>query len=170
MNRGSPVAPVSELSAVNGFAGTDAGVPRRLSPHTSVKGRIDLLQYSLGLLPQVDCPLKHVFTPGLYAREIFMPAGTMIVSRVHKTRHPFVISLGHVAVWTEERGMVELRAPFSGVTEPGTRRILYVFEDTIWTTFHVTDETDLDKLQEQLTDSPDVSYVGGAAATALPKL
>lgn len=144
-----------------GEGGAVAVVPKVPDVLGSVRGRVDLLQHELGKLPQADLPLHHFFTPGLYSREIFMPAGSMIVSRIHKTTHPFVISMGHVAVWTEEGGMVELRAPHTGITRPGTRRILYTFEDTIWTTFHVTPETDLDKLQEELTETPDVSYIAG---------
>lgn len=32
-----------------------------------------------------------------------------------------------------------LEAPHTGITEPGTRRVLYIEEDCIWTTSHVTD-------------------------------
>lgn len=98
-----------------------------------------------------DLPVKHIFTPHLYTREIFMPKGVFLTTRVHLTGHPFVISLGVVSVWSDESGWQLIRAPFTGVTKPGTRRILFMHEDTIWTTFHVTDETDPEKIVEQLT-------------------
>ena len=86
----------------------------------------------------IDCPLRHFFTPGLYCREIFMPAGTMLTSKIHKTEHPFVVSMGRLSVIKEEGNQL-IEAPFTGVTYPGTRRVLYIHEDTIWTTFHPTD-------------------------------
>jgi hypothetical protein len=101
-----------------------------------------------------DCdtlmPLTHRFTPGLYCREIFMPKGTLLTSKIHKTEHQFIISKGSVSVWTEDGGVTRLTAPFHGITKPGTRRILYIHEDTIWTTFHPTTETNLEKLEAEL--------------------
>jgi hypothetical protein len=121
--------------------------------------RVDWLQHSLGKLPPVELPLQHTFTPGLYTRTLTMPKGTVVVSRVHKTEHPFVVSQGRAAVWSQEHGVQEIKAPFVGVTKPGTRRVLFIHEDCIWSTFHPTPETDLDKLQAELTETPDVNYI-----------
>lgn len=99
---------------------------------------------------KVDLTVRHLFTPGLYIREIFMPAGTRLISKIHKTEHPYVISKGKVGVWTEEDGVVTIEAPHTGITKPGTRRLLYIYEDTIWSTFHVTSETDVKKIEDQI--------------------
>jgi hypothetical protein len=90
----------------------------------------------LAACPPVDCPLRHSWTPGLYIREIFMPAGSLITSKIHKTEHPFVVSMGRCLVWIDGTGWVLIEAPHSGVTKPGTRRVLLVLDDTVWTTFH----------------------------------
>lgn len=108
-----------------------------------------------------ECPVRHIFTPGLYAREIFMPAGTVVTSKIHKTEHPYVISQGVISVWSEDEGIEHLYAPHTGVTKPGTRRVLYAHTDTIWTTFHVSDETDLAKLEEQLIEPRENLQLGG---------
>jgi len=113
---------------------------------------VDGLEAELATLPQANCPLVHRFTPGLYVREIFMPRGTFIISKVHKTEHPYTISKGRVAVWTEAEGVIHLTAPFTGITKPGTRRLLFIQEDCIWTTYHPTTETDLDKIEEAIID------------------
>lgn len=97
----------------------------------------DAIEAELAQMPQVDCPVVHRFTPGLYIREITMPAGTLITSAVHKTQHPFVISKGRIRVVSETEGAVEYVAPYCGVTMPGTRRMLLAIEETVWTTFHV---------------------------------
>lgn len=137
---------------------------RYVAPGEPAARRVDWLQYHLAQLPQLDLPLVHRFTPGLYVREIFMPTGAIVLSRVHKTRHPFVVSKGRAAVWSEETGVVELAAPHTGITEPGTQRLLIILDDCIWTTFHPTKETDLAKLQDELTSTPDVSYIASLAA------
>ena len=124
--------------------------------------RVDVIQHGLGAFPRAECPVTHRFTPGLYAREIFMPRGVMVVSRIHKTEHPFAVLQGTALVWTEETGVITLKAGHVGITKPGTRRVLYMPEDCRWVTFHPTTETDLDKLQEELTETPDVSYLDNA--------
>ena len=93
----------------------------------------------------------HTFTPGMYIRQIFIPARTILTSRIHLTEHPYVISKGDISVWTKETGTVRLKAPHSGVTKPGTRRLLFAHDDTIWTTYHVTDETDVEKIVNTIT-------------------
>lgn len=99
-----------------------------------------------------DPPLTHRFTPGLYVREIFIPAGTLLTSKIHKTEHPFVISQGVISVWSEDRGVEHLYAPHTGITKPGTRRVLYAHTDTVWTTFHPSEETDVGTLEAQLIE------------------
>jgi len=120
--------------------------------------RINLIERELEEMPQQEMPTNHVFTPGLYTRSIFMPAGSLLTSRIHLFQHPFVISLGSVSVWMDAKlGWQFLQAPHIGVTEAGTRRILYAHTDVIWTTTHLNtdNETDPDKLVMQLT------YTGG---------
>ena len=100
-----------------------------------------------------EFPLRHLFIPAplaMYVRDITMPPG-WVVSRIHKTEHPFSISKGKVSVLIQETGEVEhLKAPHLGITFPGTRRFLVIHEETVWTTFHITAETDLMKLDDEL--------------------
>ena len=93
------------------------------------------------------CPTKHHFAPGLYAREILIPAGVVIVGKIHRHAHVNTISQGHVTVATEF-GTQELRAPVSFVSVPGTKRAVFAHEDTVWTTYHPTTETDLAKIED----------------------
>ncbi len=97
-----------------------------------------------------DCfPLKHTFVDGAYVREITMPKGVLLTSKIHKVCHPYFILKGDVSVLTE-KGVVRIKAPFSGITPAGTKRILYIHEETVWTTVHVTKEKDLDKIEEEV--------------------
>jgi hypothetical protein len=113
---------------------------------------IDQLEASMLSRPVVEMPVTHRFTPGMYIREIFIPAGTLLTSAIHKTEHPFVISKGRIAVISEIEGRVIYEAPFTGITQPGTRRVLHAETDTVWTTFHATGETDVSKICEALLD------------------
>jgi hypothetical protein len=88
----------------------------------------------------VHCLTTHRFTDGMYIREIFMPAGSLITSKIHKTEHPYIVSYGKVAVSIDSEDWNEITAPYTGITKPGTRRVLYIIEDCIWTTFHRIDD------------------------------
>lgn len=114
--------------------------------------RLDDVEVAHAALPQVECPVRHAFTPGLYIREITMPAGTVVTSATHKTRHPFIISKGRVRVVSESEGAVEYEAPHRGITEPGTRRLLLVIEETVWTTFHPTQKTDVEEIAKEILE------------------
>jgi hypothetical protein len=102
-------------------------------------------------LPPRELPLVHRFTPGLYIREIYMPKDTVLTSLLHLTTHPFFIMKGDVSVWYHGIPVQRYRAPYTGITEAGTRRLLLTHEDTIWTTVHATDLTDPDEIAEAIT-------------------
>lgn len=103
--------------------------------------RIDQLEATMvANFAPVECPLTHRFTKGMYIREIFMPAGALVTSKIHKTEHPFTISKGKVKVCIDAGEWVEYTAPYTGITNPGTRRVLFIIEDCIWTTYHARKE------------------------------
>lgn len=101
----------------------------------------------------VEMPVTHQFADGLYIRTIFIPAGTLLTSREHLHQHPFIISQGDISVTSDTEGAVRYKAPHIGITEPGTRRVLYAHEDTTWTTAHLnpTNERDPDKIVLEVT-------------------
>ena len=95
------------------------------------------------------CPLTHTFGDGCYVREIFLPAGMVHITKIHKKDHPYFILKGHVAVATEE-GYVEIKAPFHGITKAGTKRLIYVCTDTVWVTVHVTKSKDIKEIEDEV--------------------
>ncbi len=92
----------------------------------------------------------HSFCPGVYARTIFMHAGAVLTSRIHKTQHFFVVSKGRCTVVDSHGTELHIEAPYMGVTMPGTKRALRIHEDTIWTTFHATDLTDVAEIEKAI--------------------
>lgn len=117
---------------------------------------INALEQVLATMPRVELPLQNDFTPGLYRRTVFIPKGTILTSKIHKTEHPFVITKGSILVWTEETGTLLFVAPFHGITKAGTRRILEALDDVIWTTYHVTDKTDVDEIERDIIFPHDI--------------
>jgi hypothetical protein len=115
-------------------------------PALDLRAKIDRLEALMRSEPQVEIEPVHYFAHGLYAREITIKAGTLLTGKVHRTEHLNIVSKGRIAVWTED-GMREVSAPFTMVSRPGTKRVGYALEDTVWTTIHATEETDLVKLE-----------------------
>lgn len=99
--------------------------------------KVDAIEeWMVATYPRVDSPVEHFFTDDQYIRKIFMRAGSLITSKIHLTRHPFFVLQGKCAVWDAEKGVHIVKAPYFGITEPGTRRILLIGEDCIWATVH----------------------------------
>lgn len=118
--------------------------------------------------PDADCPVKHIFAPGAYAREIFLPKGAVVIGKIHKHAHLNFITKGHVRVVTEA-GPVEMMAPYTFVSEVGTKRVVYAVEDTTWTTVHVTNETDLEKIEDYVI-AKSYDELGALAHESVPAL
>jgi hypothetical protein len=78
-----------------------------------------------------------------------MPKGSLVISKIHKMRHPYFVLKGDVSVLTE-KGIIRIKAPFADITPEGTRRLLYNHEETVWVTVHRTDETDLEKIESEV--------------------
>lgn len=93
--------------------------------------------------------INHIFTEGVYCREMHIPAGHLVVGKLHK--HPLInfISKGRVTVITEQNGVEEYVAPCTFVSPAGTKRLLFTHEDTIWSGIHPTHETDLSKIEDE---------------------
>jgi len=94
-------------------------------------------------------PVDHFFAPGVYARSMRLPAGYVIIGKIHKHAHLNIISYGHVMVATEE-GAKELKGPLIFTSPAGVKRAVTVLEDTMWTTIHVTEETELEKIEDDV--------------------
>lgn len=103
-------------------------------------------------MPQVECPLEHHFAPGLYLRQIFMPADTVVIGRIHKTEHFNILVQGACLIVHDDGSREELRAPKVFVSKAGVQKTLYVLEDMIWMTTHVTEETDMEMLDSMLVE------------------
>ncbi len=106
-------------------------------------------------MPQVECPLKHYFAPGVYIREIFMPAGSVVIGKIHKTEHFNIIQTGSCTLISEDGTREILKSPHTFVSKAGIQKVLYIHEDMVWSTVHLTEERDLEKLEALLIEPND---------------
>ena len=115
-----------------------------------------------------QCTLTHYFTPidqkygcAAYARQIFLPKGSLVIGKIHRHAHLNFIMRGKVSV-NREFGKKYFEAPSTFVSEPGLKRAVYAEEDTIWTTVHLTKycgEEFLKEIEEEVI-APDYETLG----------
>lgn len=126
----------------------------------SMRHKVERLEAALSVFPQVECPTRHHFAPGVYIREMTVPAGVTATGAVHKTEH-LTILCGHCHLTTDE-GVKEFVGFHTIHSKPGAKRAIHAITETKVSTVHPTDETDLDKLCELLTESKSDELLGGA--------
>jgi quercetin dioxygenase-like cupin family protein len=125
---------------------------KQISEKVPNKEQINRLQQEVSKLPQVeDMVTDHFFADGMYSRRVFRKAGTLIIGKVHKKDHLFICTKGEIIAWTE-KGMKKLVAGDIIECKSGTKRVTLATMDSIGTTVHRTDKTDLDEIEAELIE------------------
>lgn len=109
--------------------------------------QIEELEKFILQLPQVEMPISNEFCNGLYARTMFIPAGTLLTGAIHKEENFLFVREGDIAIWTET-GMQRIGKGAMIKSSVGAKRVGLTFEDTVLTTVHFnpTNEQDESKL------------------------
>ena len=104
---------------------------------------------------RVDVSVEHYFAPGLYGRKAILAKGTLAVGKKHKTTHLSVLAKGELIV-RGVNGLPDHRMVAGDVmvTPAGSQRAVYAVEDSVFICFHVTEETDLAKIEAQVIEAP----------------
>jgi hypothetical protein len=129
-------------------------VVERTGGRVITRDHIAHLVRELSKLPQTDCPVQHHFSPGVYLREIFMPAGTTVIGKIHRTEHLNIIERGRCAIRHDDGRVEILEAPLTFVSKAGVQKVLHILEDTVWKTIHPTATRDMEQLELELIDPP----------------
>ena len=109
----------------------------------------DLQNHLIENFEQGEAPVIHHFAPHVYMRQMDAAAGSLVVSKMHKTEHMNILLKGSLTILTED-GIQHLQAPAVLKSKAGTKRIGYFHEDSSWITVHPTDETDLTAIEKQV--------------------
>ena len=102
-------------------------------------------------IESADCPLKHLFSDGMYVREVTVPEGTLVIGKIHKHEHPAFLLKGEAWVVTERDGVKKMEGPCSFISPAGVKRAVFAKTELIWTTVHLNPDNkkDLEKLEEE---------------------
>ena len=110
---------------------------------------------------QLTFPLRHYRSHEKYVREIFLPAGSLLVSKVHNFDHISILSQGEVTIYTHEHGIEHRKAPCTWQEEAGIKRLIYVNSDTVWNTVHTVEDKTMntDELTNYVAHDSDLSWL-----------
>ena len=99
---------------------------------------------------QTEGAVTHNFADGQYIRQIVMPKGLLVTTKIHAKNHPFFIMKGEASIYSND-GVERIKAPFHGITEAGTKRVLYIHEECTFITVHRTDCLSIDDVVNEIT-------------------
>ena len=121
--------------------------------------RIAVLQQEVMKLPQYEPPTEHIFHGGMYCRQVWRPAGCVIVGKVHKKEHFYMIVYGTVRI-TAEDGVRIVTGPALLCSKPGTKRAVYAETDALCMTFHAVDAVTVEDAEAELVEDEPNSLLG----------
>ncbi|MES2323288.1 MAG: cupin domain-containing protein [Pseudomonadota bacterium] len=99
----------------------------------------------------IDLRIKHYFSPGVYAKEMHLPAQHVATSHKHEYDHISHLSAGRVLVCVD--GVeAEYAAPAFIMIRAHAEHEIVAIEDAVWFCIHQTDETDASKIDEVLIE------------------
>lgn len=114
----------------------------------NVRNFISEIEAHLAKQEQIDVPVTHHFSKSVYAREMTLAKGSLVIGKIHKYQNLNILSQGEASILSID-GAIRVKAPYTFVASPGTKRMIFAHEDLVWTTIHGTDETDVDKIEEE---------------------
>ena len=95
-------------------------------------------------------PVTHKLENGLYTREVFMPAGQLVVSFIHKQNHPSFFMEGEMSLLMDTGEVKRVKAPMVVHTEAGTQRVAVIHEDTRWACVYRTDAKTIEEAEKEV--------------------
>ena len=93
--------------------------------------------------------LVHHFSDGLYAKQMIIPADTMILKHTHSFSHLSILASGKVAVMRGDEVDV-IEAPACIEIKAGLVHGVKALTDCVWFCVHATDEKDASKVDNVL--------------------
>lgn len=103
---------------------------------------------------KTECPVTHHFEPGMYVREMRIPANTWFIGRPHLLGHRCELVSGTMKLITAN-GSQELHSGAELVSQPGYMMVLFAITHLVGRTYHPNPDEcrDLDVLEARAFES-----------------
>lgn len=125
-------------------------------PRALWRGRVcDLIDAISGSPLEAPIPdVAHLFAEGIYARQQTLPAGYLLVGKVHLQGGFMVILSGDITIWDATGNRLRFGAGQVLAYPRGAQRVGFAHEETTLITFHATTETNVEVLERLLSADP----------------
>ena len=114
---------------------------------------LDLAKVEAAMLQQdgkIDIPVEHIFSAGVYIRQIAIPARTLIMGRRHRFETCNMLLKGVLAVYAEEgKPPIVITGPAIFTSKPFAKKFAYCLEDAVFANVIPTNKTDPDEIEKQ---------------------
>jgi len=99
-------------------------------------------------------PLHHSFSEGVYIREMLMPKDGLIVGKIFKCSHHFILLKGKLLITMPGEDTKIHTAPSWFTCKSNVRRVLFSLEDSVFMNVlpNPDNETNIDILEERLLE------------------
>jgi quercetin dioxygenase-like cupin family protein len=119
----------------------------------------EILQIEAQILqmPQVELPIEHYQIKGVYARSMFIPAGTLLTGKIHNFESIAILAKGTIRITNGTESYVISEGHIM-VDQPGVKRLGYAETDVIFITVHRTDNTEIEAIEDELVSTTFEEY------------
>ena len=132
------------------------------APAVPMRDKVEVLQRELSKLPQYEAPTEHIFHGGTYCRQVWRPADCVIVGKVHKKEHFYMVVFGTVRITDGDGATVEVTGPQLILSKPGTKRAVYAVTDALCMTIHRVESKTIEDVESELVeDDPNSMFTIG---------
>lgn len=97
----------------------------------------------------LEMQVEHTVCDGMYMRKLLIPKGSLLVGKIHKKACMNIVSAGDITVLTES-GCMRVRAGYTTESPAGLMKVGYAHEDTIFINVFRTNETDIEKIENEI--------------------
>lgn len=120
--------------------------------------------------PQVELQTFHTFAPGIYIRELHIPAGHIVTGQIHKYECTNILLKGVIQTLVGDE-LKTIKAPHMQVAAAGMKRIGAAIEAVIWLNIHPNpdDCVDLDVLEKRYVCDTEEEYQAFLTSRERPK-
>jgi len=108
-------------------------------------------------MPQVTLPVEHYQIDGVYARSMFIPAGTLLTGKIHNFESIAILAKGRIRI-TNGIDSYIISEGHIMVDKPGVKRLGYAETDVIFITVHRTDNTEIEAIEKELVSASFEEY------------
>ena len=92
---------------------------------------------------------SHHFASGSYVRECHIPAGTVVVGKIHRFETLNILLSGEITIVVDGEESKKMIAPCVFVAPAGSQKAGYAHTDTVWLNVHTSEGDDLEAIERK---------------------